>query len=126
MIDRAVERGRRRLGFRTELPHGALLLALFVTAGACARRPDQGIFRNVTRNSGVDFRWRCDLVEAKLIATMGGGSALADYDNDGDLDLFLPNSVRRYKAPSNEENCGKLYRNRGDGTFEDVTASSGI
>lgn len=60
------------------------------------------------------------------MASVGGGVALGDYDNDGHLDLFLPNSVRRYGAPSNDDNCGKLYRGRGDGTFQDVTASSGI
>jgi hypothetical protein len=99
-----------------------LVLALLV----CACRRDHGLFRDTTRASGVDFRWRSDIVEAKLIATMGGGAALGDYDNDGKLDLFLPNSIRNMKAKSNEGNCGKLYRGRGDGTFEDVTARSGI
>jgi hypothetical protein len=94
-------------------------------ASACGRRP-AGLFRDVTRRSGVDFHYRSDLVEAKLVATMGGGAALGDFDNDGRLDLFLVNSVRNAKASSNEGNCGKLYRGRGDGTFEDVTASSGV
>ncbi len=100
------------------------LLAL-VAAAACGR-PEHGLFRDATRSSGVDFRWRSDIVEAKLVATMGGGAALGDFDNDGRLDLFLPNSVRRFKAASNEYNCGRLYRGRGDGTFEDVTARSNI
>ena len=98
-------------------------LALFACVG-CGRRG--GLFRDVTKASRVDFRYRSDLVEAKLIATMGGGAALADFDNDGRLDLFLVNSVRKSKAASNEGNCGKLYRGRGDGSFEDVTAASGI
>ena len=74
----------------------------------------------------MDFEYRSDIVEAKLIATMGGGAALGDYDNDGRPDLFLVNSVRKARAASNEGNCGRLYRNRGDGTFEDATARSGI
>jgi hypothetical protein len=101
------------------------LFLLVPAALACARQPT-GLFRDVTTASGVDFRWRSDIVEAKLVATMGGGSALGDFDNDGRLDLFLPNSVRRSKSSSNEGNCGKLYRGRGDGTFTDVTARSGI
>ncbi len=103
----------------------ALLLVALAAATDCGRH-QAGLFRDVTRASGVAFRYRSDLVEAKLIATMGGGAALGDYDNDGILDLFLVNSVKNAKAASNEGNCGKLYRGRGDGTFEDVTAASGI
>jgi hypothetical protein len=104
---------------------GAALLSVVILSAGCAR-PSTGLFRDTTRASGVDFRYRSDSVEGKLVASMGGGSALADFDNDGNLDLFLVNSVRKYKAPSNAGNCGKLYRGRGDGTFEDVTAASGI
>ena len=54
---------------------------------------------------------------------MGGGAALFDMDTDGDLDLYLVQSgsiAGGKKDPSN-----RLYRNRGDGTFEDATAGSG-
>ncbi|MGA7027679.1 MAG: CRTAC1 family protein, partial [Candidatus Acidiferrales bacterium] len=83
-------------------------------------------------------------VTAKAGVAAGGWSASAgffDYDNDGMLDLF----VTRYLDWSVEESktCGAerptycppgdfapitniLYRNRGDGTFEDVSAHSGI
>jgi hypothetical protein len=103
-----------------------IAFAVALPAALGCRRQETGLFRDVTRASGVAFRYRSDLVEAKLIATMGGGAALGDYDNDGILDLFLVNSVRNSKAASNKGNCGKLYRGRGDGTFEDVTAASGI
>jgi hypothetical protein len=43
------------------------------------------------------------------------GAAVADYDNDGDADLFLAGVNRN-----------TLYRNRGDGTFEDATARAGL
>lgn len=45
-----------------------------------------------------------------------GGAAVADYDNDGDADIFLP----RFEAPS------LLFRNRGDGSFEEVGMASGL
>jgi hypothetical protein len=45
----------------------------------------------------------------------GCGVAVADYDNDGDLDLFAANY-----GPD------RLFRNRGDGTFEDVSKSLNI
>lgn len=45
----------------------------------------------------------------------GVGCAIGDYDNDGRLDLFVPNY-----GPN------ALYRNRGDGTFENVSAATGV
>ncbi len=45
----------------------------------------------------------------------GMGVAYADYDGDGDFDLFITNF-----------GANALYRNRGDGTFDSVTAAAGI
>ncbi|MEQ1568363.1 MAG: CRTAC1 family protein [Myxococcota bacterium] len=47
---------------------------------------------------------------------MGTGGSLADADGDGDLDLL----ILRYEFPA------VLLRNRGDGTFDDVTGESGL
>jgi Tfp pilus assembly protein PilF len=64
------------------------------------------------------------------------GAALGDYDRDGFLDLFVcsynyfqgqgtaPIPAPYYDARNGPSN--HLYRNRGDGTFEDVTARSGL
>ena len=60
-----------------------------------------------------------------MISTMGGGVAAADYDGDGRVDLFFTGSAGNAFHPEKGP-CGALYRNRGDGTFEDVTAKSGI
>lgn len=45
------------------------------------------------------------------------GVAVADYDHDGDADIFVPT---RFGAPD------RLYRNRGDGTFEEIASSVGL
>jgi hypothetical protein len=47
----------------------------------------------------------------------GHGAAWGDYDNDGDFDLFVANNNGQYSV---------LYRNNGDGTFSDVTATAGL
>ena len=58
----------------------------------------------------------------------GMGAAVGDFDNDGDLDWFVssiwdPNGV----AEGNWGISGnRLYRNRGDGTFEDATDAAGV
>jgi len=58
----------------------------------------------------------------------GMGAGVGDYDNDGDLDWFVssiydPNMV----AEANWGISGnRLYRNNGDGTFDDVTVAAGV
>ncbi len=64
-------------------------------------------------------------------------SVFFDYDNDGDLDLYVINyPITNFKAPSflyaeaikhpNMETSSHLYRNNGDLTFTDVTKESGL
>src|SRR5271163_2656988 len=83
-------------------------------------------------------------VTAKAGVAAGGWSVSAgffDFDNDGKLDLFVTRymewnlmhskscgvSPKIYCSPSEfPATSSVLYRNRGDGTFEDVSAASGI
>jgi hypothetical protein len=64
------------------------------------------------------------LAEQVLSDENGMGGAVGDYDNDGDLDWFV-SSI--YGGPDSTLFTGnRLYRNRGDGTFDEVTESSGV
>lgn len=58
---------------------------------------------------------------------MCGGVASIDYDNDGKMDLFFTNGASLPElTKSNPSFYNALYRNLGNGTFEDVTAKAGL
>jgi hypothetical protein len=82
-------------------------------------------FTDVTKRSGITFKYDTDLRRGRNLATMGGGVAMGDFDGDGFADLFFAGSAANGRKPDAGP-CGALYRNRGDGTFEDVTEPSAI
>ena len=87
--------------------------------------PAAAWFRDVSEEAGLDFRHETGATGRKYLPeTMGAGVAVLDYDGDGRMDLYFvqsgPISGPREAAPPN-----RLYRNLGDGRFEDVTESSG-
>ena len=92
-------------------------------------------FTDVTEASGIGFRHENSPTTSKyLIETMGGGVAVFDYDNDGRLDVFFVNGAALADPmPAGAEPdksaprfTNRLYRNKGDGTFDDVTARAGL
>jgi len=103
----------------------SVLLASILLAGAGTAGGGTIRFSDVTKTAGIRFQFHTDLRRGRMIATMGGGVAAADFDGDGWTDLFFTGSVRNANKPEDGP-CGVLYRNRGDGTFEDVTERSGI
>jgi len=96
-------------------------------AAVAVRAPPAVRFTDVTRTAGVDFvHVNGALGERLLPETMGGGVAFLDYDNDGLQDLlFVNSSTWPWQAGRRPASPG-LYRNRGDGRFEEVTGKSGL
>ena len=84
---------------------------LDVAPNALYRNNGDGTFADVAGAAGVD-----DI-------TAGTGAAWADYDNDGDLDLFVAN---RWQTDSARQIADRLYRNEGNGTFTNVARSAGV
>lgn len=84
-------------------------------------------FRDVTDTCGVAFVQRSGDDENKYFPTANGsGVAMLDYDGDGYLDLYLATTRNLPLDAPTESQGNRLYRNRGDATFEDVTDSAGV
>jgi hypothetical protein len=86
--------------------------------------PDAARFVDLAPGAGLKTPMVIGGVRTKdyILETTGGGVAILDYDDDGWPDVFLVNGSRL----GGEAEPSRLYRNRGDGTFTDVTAASGI
>jgi hypothetical protein len=61
-----------------------------------------------------------------LLDSAGAGVAFLDFDKDGRLDVYLVNGWRLDGAQVVERGRNALYRQRADGTFEDVTDRAGV
>lgn len=120
-----IRRGRGEIGRTARRLVAAVLLALPAASAAGEGAAHRFRMTDATRESGIDFRMTCGRMPSReILEVNGGGVALTDFDNDGDWDLFFANGAT-WEAPQRGEGC-RLYANRGDGTFEDVTASAGI
>ena len=85
-------------------------------------------FTDIAEQVGIDFVHDTGTYGERLLPeTMGGGIAFLDYDNDGDQDLLLVNSAPwPWRAHQESASTSRLYRNRGNGTFEDVSEATGM
>jgi hypothetical protein len=123
----------RRLMHRTLaglLPIAAVFSATALGTGA--RMPDDTplgfSFKNTAREAGLTAItvYGGKDTNKYLLETTGCGVAVLDFDNDGWLDVFIVNGSVLEGFPHGGAPTGHLYRNRHDGTFEDVTATSGL
>jgi hypothetical protein len=109
------------------LPAGLRLLSPARVAAAGAT--PSATFTDVTAPAGL-MRARnvCGSAINKqfLLEEMGCGVALFDYDNDGWLDIFLVNATTLDAHSQGFQPTSYLFHNNRDGTFQDVTAKSGL
>jgi hypothetical protein len=103
---------------------------LLLSPAYVAAAPSSGegtIFTDITKEAGITWRhFSGESPDRFLIETMGGGVAFLDFDGDGLQDIFFVNggATPHGKNPAPVRNA--LYRNLGNGKFEEVAADAGI
>jgi len=105
-----------------------LIVAGVLLMGLASTAPSQIRFEEIAKKAGLHFQLHNSAAgEFHQIELMPGGVAALDFDNDGCIDLYFTNGASipslRKMGP---EFYNRLYRNRCDGTFEDVTERAGV
>lgn len=81
-------------------------------------------FTDVTAEAGV-----AGIVpdgESQAIKTASGNAVVADYDLDGDIDIFVNGNYKIFPEHPELQGRNTVWRNNNDGTFTDVTMSTGL
>jgi hypothetical protein len=97
--------------------------------------PSPVSFTDVSLALGIGFVHNASPTSQKYLPeTMSAGVALLDVDNDGRLDIFFTNGAeikdpvpkRKLPEKSDPKYWNRLYRQKPDGTFDDITERSGL
>ncbi|MHB1423741.1 MAG: CRTAC1 family protein [Gemmataceae bacterium] len=102
--------------------------------GSAHVRPDTPVpdvrFTDITKDAGITFLHTNGLTDKKLLPeTMCGGIAVIDFDNDDKSDLLFVNACPWPASPQRQQGQKPtlvLYRNLGNGKFQDVTKEAGL
>jgi hypothetical protein len=105
-----------------------IVLALIPAPAAQRAEVDGPVaFREASREAGLVFTHiNGASPEKHFVEIMGSGALFFDFDSDGWLDIFLVDGGSEADPKVARTARHRLYRNRQNGTFEDVTARSGI
>ncbi|RKU38609.1 hypothetical protein C6496_05960 [Candidatus Poribacteria bacterium] len=105
----------------------SIITTIFISFQYCAPGSAEQIFVDVTESARLTFVHTDGRSGLRLFNEfLGSGGGFFDYDNDGDLDIYLVNGAIQTDSPSNQAQPNTLYRNNGDATFTDVTKETGV
>ena len=98
-----------------------------VRANWTARVPPSPFrFTDIAQSAGIDFVHVSGMTEAKHFPTAyGSGVAMLDFDNDGKLDLYFATTTF-LPLGGTKTGPNRLYRNLGNGRFQDATKAAGL
>jgi enediyne biosynthesis protein E4 len=87
----------------------------------------ENIFADITAEAGIQWKQvNGESNDRYLIESMGGGVGFLDVDNDGLLDIFLVTGGQTPHRKGGKSPRNALYRNLGNGKFQDVAAKAGL
>ena len=110
---------------------GALWVAVAFVCFLAADAPyaSKSAIYEVWPPSKTGITWRHDNAKSPRRyqpESLGPGVAIFDYNNDGRMDLYFPNSGPADFFKPSKPLRAALYRNNGDGTFTDITERAGV
>lgn len=114
-----IDRAHLDMSFRHDGDQWKITSAALVAGERLASNRPQ--FVEIAAAAGINFKneyyppFLTEPLKFGMIRYGPGGISAVDYDNDGYYDLFIPDGIR-----------SRLFRNRRDGTFEDVTDATGL
>lgn len=117
---------RRRPGYILVIVAGLINLI------SCDQPEPEIRFKDVTVEAGIDFIYNFgDYTYENILESSGSGITVFDYDGDQHLDLYMMNGtwlegISDDEGKVFENSPNKLYRNLGNGTFEEVGEKAGV
>src|SRR5512145_257635 len=90
-----------------------LILLCLLVAPLQGSQPIKIAFTDITTQAGIAFKHVASPEKKYIVESMSGGVGLIDYDNDGDLDVYLVNSLTVDLVKSKGKTNSDFYRNDG-------------